>query len=196
MKGLLTVGALAALLVLLAPVSGHARQDRGGDDGRLEHFYSAVQSYVALHREVERTVPPLEISSDARKIYQAVEAMRSAMRAARPSARPGDIFDPGATDLLRVRIRETLRAGGHTTAAILHRQRDEDTPGIAAPPVVNEAFPWAQGSYMPACLFAVLPTLSPELEFRLLERDLVLVDTHASLVVDVLVDVLPADDVP
>lgn len=191
-----TVAGIAALIVFLAPGGGYAGQNQGGEHERLAHFYSAVESYVALHREVERSVPALEISSDARKIHHAVEAMKNAMRAARPSAQAGDIFDPGAADLLRARIRETLRARGHTTAAILHSQRDEDAEPALGPPAVNEEFPWAQGSSLPACLFAVLPTLPLELQFRLLERDLVLVDTHASLVVDVMADALPPEDAP
>jgi hypothetical protein len=195
-KGRRTVVGIAALIVFLAPGGGYAGQKQGGEQEQLAHFYSAVERYVALHREIERSVPALEISSDAHRIHHAIEGMRNAMQAARPLARPGDIVDPEAANLLRLRIRETLAARGHTTAAILHSQRDEDAEPAQGPPAVNAEFPWARGSSLPACLFAVLPTLPPELQFRLLERDLVLVDTHAGLVVDVVADALPPEDAP
>jgi hypothetical protein len=195
-KPRLTVAGIAALIAFLAPGGGYAGQNQGAEHERLAHFYSAVEGYVALHRAAERSVPELEISSDARKIHHAIERMRNAMRAARPLAQPGDILDPEAADLLRARIRETLAVRGYTTAAILHSQRDADVEPAPGPPAVNAEFPWAQGSSLPACLFAVLPTLPPELQFRLLERDLVLVDTHASLVVDVVTDALPPEDAP
>jgi hypothetical protein len=40
-------------------------------------------------------------------------------------------------------------------------------------------------------LLAVLPALPEELEYRFIGRDLVLVDVHADLIVDVLKDALP-----
>jgi hypothetical protein len=45
-------------------------------------------------------------------------------------------------------------------------------------------------------LVAALPPLPVELEYRFLERTLVLVDRHADLVVDVIEDALPAVEPP
>ena len=41
-------------------------------------------------------------------------------------------------------------------------------------------------------LRAVLPALPDELRYRFVDRDLVLLDVHADLVVDILRDALPA----
>jgi len=43
----------------------------------------------------------------------------------------------------------------------------------------------------PVALQAVLPELPPTLESRIVGRDLILVDTEAQIVVDLLRDVLP-----
>jgi hypothetical protein len=136
-------------------------------------------------------VPP---SSDARTILDGIEAMRTAIRAVRPSAQPGDLFDAASAELLRNRIQDALVAADETTAEILHRQREPQTSAGTAPLVPNAEFPWAQGSYLPPVLFEILPTLPPELQFRTVGRDLVLLDIDASMVVDVLVDALPPEE--
>jgi hypothetical protein len=51
---------------------------------------------------------------------------------------------------------------------------------------VNGAFPWAIGSAMFPCVTTALPPLPPELQYRVVGRDLVLIDLHANLIVDIL----------
>lgn len=182
---------LAFVALFIGTDSSYAGQNRTTGDA-LQHFERAVQAYAALHRGVERTVAPLDISSDARTIHRAVEEMASAMRTARPSARAGDIFNADASALLRDRMGSAMRERGCEPAAILAAMVDDDeAPPNPVRAVVNGRFPWAQGSYMPPCLLQVLPSLPAELEYRLSQRDLVLVDTHAGLVVDILTDALP-----
>jgi hypothetical protein len=50
----------------------------------------------------------------------------------------------------------------------------------------NGRFPWRRGAAMWPCVLDALPQLPYELQYRLIGRDLVLVDTHADLVVDIL----------
>ena len=191
-----TTRALVVVGVFVTAAAGSAGQTRL--DGEVfQRFRLAVDAYVAVHREVEQHVPPLEMSSDARKIHHAVEAMAAAMRAARPFARAGDIFDAATGALFRDRIRDVLREGGHDPADILTAMRDDDLV-LPEPvrPVVNGAIPWTQGAFMPGCLLEALPGLPPEIEYRFIEHDLVLVDIHAGLVVDVLPGALPAADSP
>jgi hypothetical protein len=61
---------------------------------------------------------------------------------------------------------------------------------------VNKPFPWALGSAMTPQLIDILPALPNELQYRFAERSLVLVDTHADLVVDILPNALPAAGSP
>lgn len=180
---------MAAMALWAAVASGFPRQAADGE-GPLQHFHNAVDAYIALHEAVERTVPPLEMSPDAENIRLAIEAMAAAMRAARPSAREGDVFDAEAAAVLRRRIRATLRERGCDVAGILAAERDQRRP-VPPHPLVHDQFDWGWGSMMPWCLLDVLPPLPGELQFRFVERDLVLVDTHANLVVDVLPDALP-----
>ena len=57
-------------------------------------------------------------------------------------------------------------------------------------PIVHDQFDWSWGSFTPACVLSVLPSLPDQLQFRFVQRDLVLVDIDADLVVDVLPDAL------
>ena len=60
------------------------------------------------------------------------------------------------------------------------------TPGSAPRPVVNGRFPWARGAMMPPDILQVLPPLPEELQYRIVDHDLILIDMHADLVVDIL----------
>jgi hypothetical protein len=91
--------------------------------------------------------------------------------------------------LLKVRVADALTARGflpeEMVAASLEEADDE-----APLPVVNGRFPWRRGAAMWPCVLEALPRLPHELQYRLVGRDLVLVDTHADLIVDILRDVV------
>jgi hypothetical protein len=57
---------------------------------------------------------------------------------------------------------------------------------------VNGAFSWALGNAMPPCVLHALPELPIELQYRFVGVDLILIDIHADLVVDILRDAIPA----
>jgi hypothetical protein len=69
-------------------------------------------------------------------------------------------------------------------------------PTMSAPPgrpehlMAHDAFPIEKSSPLPDKLIAVLPVLPPGLEYRFVERDLVLLDTELKLVVGVLRDAI------
>jgi hypothetical protein len=153
----------------------------------LQHFQEGVQSYVTLHRQIERLLPPLDISSEPRKIQQWSDALALELVAGRLGAREGDIIDPSAAAVFRAHIRTTLGDRGRATVPASAGSWD----GEEIAPAVNGRIHWPCGSYMPASLIAVLPALPPELQYRFIGSDLVLIDIGAGLVVDVLRDALP-----
>ena len=72
----------------------------------------------------------------------------------------------------------------------------EDLRGGVAPLAVNGDMPWRFSSAVPACIVEALPPLPPELQYRFVGPDLVLVDVHASLIVDILRDAaIPFDTI-
>ena len=173
-----------ATVLPLAPAGAQVGQTPG-EEMALRRFHGAVNEYVSLHRRLEGTLPPLQVTEDARQICQAVEAMASAIRAARPAARIGDIFDAEIGTLIRTRIKDVVWEHGDLVTDVL-ADIDEEVPLDAPWPVVNGPFPWTRGSMMPPDILSVLPPVPEELQYRLVGRDLVLVDLHADLVIDIL----------
>lgn len=185
-------GAIGAATLVLAFAGGSAYADQGTAEERALHrFEHAVSTYSMLHRQLERSVPPLEVTDDMYALYEATEALADRIREARPQAREGDIFDPEVSQFLRIRIQKAL--GDHQIAIgdLLAENMLEVPPGLERPRT-NERFPWDWGAAIPVCLLDVLPGLPEELEYRFAGRDLVLIDIHAELVVDILQGALPS----
>jgi hypothetical protein len=186
---------VAAAIVLPPAATGADVQQTPFEEVAVQRFHRAVNEYVSLHRRLVRSLPPLQVTSDPQQICQAVEAMAAAIRAARPAARVGDIFDPEVGELLRVRIQNVLWEHGVLVSDVL-ADVNEEAPVDAPWPVVNGRFPWARGAMMPVDILGVLPPLPSELQYRLIDRDLILIDLHADLVVDILPRALTVPGIP
>jgi len=185
------ITAFVATAILLPLSAGATHRQPELADGAAQRFQHAVDVYVDLHRRAERSLPPLQPSEHWDQIARAVDARAAAIRAARPMARPGDLFDSQVAELIRGHLRAVLNRRG-TSAGELSMDIDEEGSADAARPVVNERFPWARGAMMPPDFLQVLPALPEELQYRIVDRDLILIDMHADLVVDILADALPA----
>jgi hypothetical protein len=185
MKTIVRILAIGAAMLIGAHLS--AMQITSGVDA----FNDNVSAYVALHHQVERLLPPQRNYVDPEEGLAYAAALRRAICAVRPNAREGDVFGPAAGELRR-RVRYALRASGLEIRDLRLEMR-EDTEEGARPPVVNEAFSWALGNLIPAVVIEALPPLPNELQYRLVGGDLVLVDIHAGLVVDILRHALAVD---
>jgi hypothetical protein len=184
---------IAVVALWTASASGSADKTRSGEDP-LQRFHEAVSAYISLREVIEQTVSPPEISADWENILAAADALGDAIRAARPSAKEGDIFIAEVAPLLRRRIRETLRDPDCQAADILAAKGEDDRRPALSRPIVHDQFDWGAGSFMAFCILEVLPELPEELQFRFVERDLVLVDIDADLVIDVLPDAVPPSE--
>ena len=179
---------IATVILLALPVAGH-RQTTPSTDDALGRFHRAINAYMDLHRRAERSVLALQPTADWTAIARTLEARAAAIRAARPTAAAGDLFDSQASDTIRGRIRAVLRQRGDGLPEL--EDTDEEIASGTARPAVNGRFPWARGAMMPPDILHALPPLPEELQYRVVDRDLVLIDMHADLVVDILPDALP-----
>jgi hypothetical protein len=154
-----------------------------------EAFLQRVDQYVALHRELERLTPPEVVTADLERLFAPRAALARELRNVRGWVREGNVFTPGVAVYLRVVIAETLRREGITEL------RDVIDPELAVhmTALVNADYPAGRSvPMMPCSLLAALPPLPPELRYSFVERDLILWDLHAGLIVDVVRDALPA----
>jgi len=148
----------------------------------LRHFQEEVAEYADLHAGQLAKLGTRESVGTQEALARAIEANRA-------KARPGDIFQPEVQPLFRRLIAEQLK-GPDTLDA--RKAVIEGNPGLERESVpimvrVNAVYPLdAPRSTVPPSLLATLPPLPACLHYRFVERDLILVDCVAQLIVDIL----------
>jgi len=157
----------------------------------LRDFDRRLTQYVRLHRRLERTLPPVPLFKNFEDVPMAVDELHAALVDARPLAQEGGLFTPAVADVVTRRLERAVTATGLTPAAALLAMKQGYQRAI--PDLrVNDRFTGVRHVHVWPALLAVLPTLPHELVYRFVGRDLVVVDLHADLVVDILRDALPA----
>jgi hypothetical protein len=196
MKSMLRCVAVAA--ILLAPAAAYAQAHGtpaaapkatkphtdtpvNRDAAALADFKKRIDAYVALHNKVAKGAPPLKTTDNPEEIVRAQQALLDQLRAARPDAKPGDIFTPAIKAAFRKVLRPELKGeDGHDVKEIL-----EDDAPPAIPLKVNAKYPeGATRPTVPAKILTSLPTLPEQVEYRIVDGHLVLLDTGAWMVVD------------
>jgi hypothetical protein len=133
-------------------------------------------------------VPPFTVTSDVGVIRQNVEKLAISIRAGRPHAQQGDVFSRDIAALFR----RIIRGSCHDRFADLLAVINEDWE--APPPAAAIHARWPDGvplPTMPPDLLAALPQLPAQLEYRFINRDLVLRDIDANLIVDFIPEAIP-----
>ena len=153
------------------------------------NFRRSVGEYVALHRSIDRELPPVLTTQDVEQIHRAVKLLRMRIQTARATARQGDIITPDVARMFRRRI-STCLAPEEWKAIFAERAHDEQGEAIEAPPLrVNMEWPAdVPFDFVPPQLLQSLPGLPEELQYRIIGLSLVIWDYHANLIVDFLPD--------
>ena len=172
-----------------ASAAGEPEQVASKDEQAVvAEFGRRARAYVELHRRIEGPVPTVAVSSDPGEIRKAMDKLGDAIRVERARAQQGDIFTPDIAALLRRRIRES---GSGDFRALLVMVHEDEAPLPRA--AVNAKWPGERFPFMPPRLLLALPWLPEELEYLFLNRDLVLWDWHADVIVDVIPNAIPQD---
>jgi hypothetical protein len=178
------------LLVIL--LSGHAAHyaGTGTKDAALKEFHQRVQKYADLHEKIDGSLPKVKKEEDPNVILQREKDFATAIRAARPSGAQGDIFIPAIQPIIREVIKqETTGAAGKKARAMIlgegNPRSEESEANVKL--VVNGPYPSAAPlSTMPPSVLLKLPPLPDAIEYRFVGRHLILWDTKANLIVDIL----------
>lgn len=175
--------AIASILGLLFSSKGHAQSytaDQSPDPPvfRVEvwgliaaDFSQRMSDYSALRSDLERGLPGPMVSR------KGVRALGSRVRAARSSAKQGDIFTPTVAAAFKATL--VLEMDAQTWASIM-----DDNPG-AFRNRINGDYPEKRSlSTVPPGILAVLPPLPDGIQYRFLGRHLILLDTRAGVILD------------
>jgi len=175
--------AMVGLFLSVVLVAGYDQViDRVDRAAALNVFRHRVEEYAALHRRLEGPLPPLTPTRETLKNYVARQLLANAIRKARPYARQGDIFSPDVAFVFRATISDA--SSGRDVNAWLADLNAEGAPNQPGPPIINEPLARGASHAVPVALLHALPELPEDVEYRIVNRDLVLWDIHANLVVD------------
>ena len=182
----LVIALTAAAAVVAAPAAAQRTLDP--DRPVLADFARRVQAYVDLKNAAAMTVLPLVSLDDPAEIRRRTDALATVIKSARWNARPGDLFTPDVSQL----IRRGIRSGCEGDYAMLLALAREELRGPLPEPAVNGR--WPSGVPVPTMLpgvLAALPPLPANLQYRFMNRALVLLDIEANLILDFVPDAIP-----
>jgi hypothetical protein len=166
------------------PVFAVAPQNSRDADVAVQEFGRRIAAYARVSERGAAGLSPVESPKTPSAIVKRRAALSSAIKAARPKARQGDIFTADAAPAFRSIIAAALQ--GRDAEAML-RQLFHEHPGTVGLRLrVHDPYPASATHEMPAVLLQHLPALPDGVEYRLVDHDLILLDIHAGLIVDVL----------
>ena len=117
-----------------------------------------------------------------------MDALAVGIQQRREGAQQGDIFSPDITLIFR----QLVRTGCHEQFLELLAEVTEELEQPLPAPRIHAR--WPDGAPLPTMnpeLLAALPRLPPELEYRFMNRDLILRDVDADLIVDFITNAIP-----
>ena len=170
------------------PIADEAKATNVNPDAAIiQDFKTRIDAYMKLRKEAVKDAPRLTETTDPAKIKTAQDAMSMQIRAARATAKHGDIFTPEiATKFRRLLNPELKGDDGRDAKAII---KDDAPTNI--PFKVNAKYPeGASVPTVPANLLVNLPTLPEPLQFRIIEKHLVLVDEDADVILDYALNII------
>ena len=163
------------------------------DSLTIQDFSKRVDEYVKLRKRMEGRSVPLQNQEDSGR-PQTISSVPGTENSARSDHRrnAGDIFTPADQRLFRKLIATPFESGDGSKirASLRHAE-----PVTWTSPAMNQQYPQTVAMQStPPTLLSDLPKLPAEIEYRIVGRELILLDTAASLVVDLLPDALPCAD--
>jgi hypothetical protein len=158
-------------------------QQVNADAQLLADFKGRIDKYMELHNKLEKQAPPLKETKDPAQIKASQVVLAQKIAEARKDAKPGEIFTPEIRQLFRrLMYPETKGADGKETKAAMAEEKQELKDVKIR---VNAEYPDnAPLMTVPPNILAALPKLPEDLEYRFVNRHMILLDVHANIIVD------------
>lgn len=156
----------------------------------MRDFDNRIKAYAALRDKLEKGDASVDETSKPKEIVDAGRALAARIQAARATAKRGDIFTPDIqAQFKRLLNPEMKGTGGQNTRGIM---KDEGPGRGGFPLAVNHAYPKDQPfGTVPPNILETLPPLPEHVEYRFVDRHLILRDTQANLIIDFFPNAIP-----
>jgi hypothetical protein len=175
----------AAVLCIAAPAGS---QPVNPDAAAVADFEKQVASYVQLRKMAESKLPHLRPTASREKIEHQQQELAHKIVKERESAKQGEIFSPPIQAEFRRLIRLAMPPGD---ASRVHKSLQNAEP-VAVHVQINHSYPTATPlQSTPPSILLGLPHLPPDIEYRFVDRTLVLWDATANLVIDYISEIGP-----
>lgn len=161
------------------------------DAQALTTMNDRLKQYVELHRRIERSLPKLPKEVSPQEMDKHQRALEIRLRAARATAKPGDIFTREARPVIQRLLASVFGGpdGKQLKASIMDETQAEPS---AAQLAVNSRYPdTVPLASVPPQVLQTLPKLTEDLEYRFIGNSLILLDVRAHLIADFIKDALP-----
>ena len=190
MKSALLIALLAGGEALTARGRGQVSAPEQSESASgYKEFLDRVNAYASLQKSIESTLPVLKPTDLPEMITGRQQALARKIREARSNAKRGDIFTEGATKAFRRTIRAEFR-GPHGKGARTTIRQGEPLNKIHLH--VNQPYPeGVPFTTVPPSLLLAFPKLPDQVTYRIVGRDLILLDVQANLIVDRIPEIIP-----
>jgi hypothetical protein len=178
---ILVAAQVLAIGVSLAYLSFASGDPVNEDSRTIAAFEKRVADYVKLRNRARSGLEPAKETESPEIIARREQELAERIRALRPNAKRGVIFNPAARAEFRrlVNISSQGANGAHIRTSLARSEP------VDVPVRVNGAYPKDIAlQSTPPTLLQNLPPLPKELEYRVVGRKLVLRDIGANLIVD------------
>ena len=158
------------------------------DKEAVKRFEDRVKDYVKLRSSVKARLPRLSKDATPEQIETYRKNFEAALRAARAGAQRGDIFNTEGSDYIRRALKTNFQ--GKDRVELREIVFDGETPTIKVR--VNYPYPEpAALTEMPPTVLLNLPQLPPEVKYRFVGHNLLLVDRDNNVILDYMTNALP-----
>ena len=180
------------LVVSGCATAGRADGPKRHDDenaASFRIFNERIQEYARRQKAAEAAHPAAKVSDQPELIVARQQELAKTIREARPEAHRGDIFTEDIGESFRHVIRRQFQG---PTGSNIRATLSQGDPLKAWQLAVNQPYPaTVPSTTVPPSLLLNLPELPEGVSYRIVGRDLVLLDAKANLVIDVLVRAIP-----
>jgi hypothetical protein len=174
-----------------------AEQNANPDAIVLADFQKRIDAYMAVHKDAKKDAPPLKETKNPGEIKAAQDALGVKIRAARTTAKQGDIMTPEIQNKFRRLMYPVVTSPAPQGTAGREVKKDikeelkentEERKEEGGKPVVlkvNATYP--NDTPLPTTppqVLMNLPKLPEQLEYRIIGKNLMIRDVEANIIVD------------